>query len=132
MKKASLVLVMVTLVFAAFTGGFFTGRNVNHSPVQHFGTASADTTPSETQAVEETQAAETPSVIDLNTATQADLESLPGIGAVLARRILDYREASGPFEDISQLANVEGIGEKRLEAIMEYICIGGQYENTGG
>ncbi len=51
-----------------------------------------------------------PGPLSLNTATAADLESLPGIGPVLAARIVAYREQSGPFRSIDQLIEVAGIG----------------------
>ena len=51
-------------------------------------------------------------LINLNTATIAELEVLPGIGAKTAARIVDYREKKGPFKKIEELMNVQGIGEK--------------------
>ena len=61
--------------------------------------------------------------IDLNTATAADLETLPGVGPVLAARILDYRAAYGPFRAVEELLNVSGIGEKKLEAIRSLVTV---------
>jgi competence protein ComEA len=52
------------------------------------------------------------SIVNLNTATQAELERLPGIGARVAARIVEYRKEKGPFKKIEELMNVQGIGEK--------------------
>ena len=52
------------------------------------------------------------SPINLNTATQAQLESLPGVGPKAAQRILDYRKQNGNFKKIEDLMNVKGFGEK--------------------
>ena len=52
---------------------------------------------------------ETP--VNLNTATAAQLETLPGVGAATAQRILEYRQKSGGFKKIEELMNVRGIGE---------------------
>jgi competence protein ComEA len=59
-----------------------------------------------------TPAAERAAAVNLNTASAADLESLPGIGAKTAERILEYRQKNGPFKKIEDLMNVKGIGEK--------------------
>jgi competence protein ComEA len=50
--------------------------------------------------------------VNLNTATQEQLESLPGIGAKAAERILEYRQKNGNFKKVEDLMNVKGIGEK--------------------
>lgn len=124
MKKASLVMITVTIVFCAFAGGFFLGRNLNHSPIS----LSASHTPGTTvQADTEASAAsDTKSVsVNLNTATVEDFMTLPGIGEVLARRIVAYRDANGPFESIADLTKVEGIGDKKLEEILDHITLGG-------
>ena len=49
-------------------------------------------------------------LLDLNTATVTDLDALPGIGPVLAQRIVDHRTAHGPFTSVDQLDDVSGIG----------------------
>ena len=63
--------------------------------------------------------------IDINTATQAQLILLPGIGEELANRIIAYRTQNGPFASIVDLMNVEGIGKTKLENIQNYIKAGG-------
>ena len=61
--------------------------------------------------------------LDLNQATAADLEALPGIGPVIAQRIIAFRQAHGPFKKIDDLENVSGIGPKKLEKIKPYVSI---------
>ena len=51
-------------------------------------------------------------IVHINTATLADFDSLPGIGPVLSKRILDYREKNGPFASIEGIKKVSGIGDK--------------------
>ena len=52
--------------------------------------------------------------LDLNTATMEQLVALPGIGPVTAQKILDYRQAHGPFDSVAELEGVPGIGPRRL------------------
>ena len=66
----------------------------------------------------------TAGLIDINTATQTDLEMLPGIGPSTATNIIAYREANGPFATIEAIMDVPGIGEGKFEAIRELITIG--------
>jgi competence ComEA-like helix-hairpin-helix protein len=61
--------------------------------------------------------------IDPNLASRADLETLPGIGPILAQRIIDYRRAHGPYKNIADLRKVSGIGRKKLEKIKPYLTI---------
>lgn len=127
MKKPRIpMLVVLTCVFAAFLVGFFAGRNINRTPV-HISQlpAPAAETQAPTQPAAQTAPAPTePGILDINTATAAQLESLPGIGPVLAQRIVDYRAEFGNFHAIGDLTNVNGIGIKKLEAILDYITIG--------
>lgn len=61
--------------------------------------------------------------IRLNDATAAELESLPGVGPVLAERIMDHREASGRFEQVEDLLDVSGIGEAKLAALRDHVVV---------
>lgn len=63
-------------------------------------------------------------VININSADTEALTGLPGIGEVLAQRIVDYRTAHGAFSSVEDLLNVEGIGDKKLEAIQNLIELG--------
>lgn len=133
-------LLAVTLLFVGFTLGFFLGRNTVHGPVVLSSpqNAPAETVQTETQTPIPDPTAPSgdtastlptppsvPEKINVNTADLAQLTTLPGIGPVLAQRILDYREENGPFASLDALTNVEGIGTKRLEGILEYATVGG-------
>ncbi|HEY5614788.1 MAG TPA: helix-hairpin-helix domain-containing protein [Bacteroidota bacterium] len=61
--------------------------------------------------------------VNINAATDVQLESLPGIGAVLAERILRHRETYGPFQTAEELLKIKGITKKRLEQIKDFITI---------
>jgi comEA protein len=62
--------------------------------------------------------------IDVNTAGQAELELLPGIGPALARRIIEDREANGAFERVEDLDRVSGIGPKTVERLRGLVRVG--------
>ena len=74
--------------------------------------------------------------VNLNTAGVEELDSLPGIGESLAGRIIAWREANGPFENIEQIMEVSGIGEAKFAELKDRITVDGEgetaNENSGG
>jgi len=171
LRRLEVVFIGVTLAFAVFMGGFFTGRswsavnivpaatntiNPNGVTVQQHGLppqevptvpdAPANPASPESMATQTNPQAEIsqePQIfsepdspqeagaprggdgrININIATQTELTDLPGIGSVLASRIIDYRRQYGDFLRIEDIRNVSGIGEKRYEAIQDKITVG--------
>ena len=72
-----------------------------------------------------------PAVVNLNTATASELETLPGIGPKVALRIVEYRKAKGPFKKIEELMNVQGIGEKAFLRIRPQVTVASKPEPAG-
>jgi competence protein ComEA len=70
------------------------------------------------------EAPTTDGLIDLNAATAAELEELPGIGPVIAERIVQWREDNGPFTDVEVLGEVSGIGDALMAQIRPRVRIG--------
>jgi competence protein ComEA len=62
-------------------------------------------------------------VLNLNTATPRQLEALPGVGPVLARRIVDFREKRGGYKRIEELLAIPGISEKKWKALRAYLTL---------
>jgi len=61
-------------------------------------------------------------VVNVNNASQEELEKLPGIGSGIARRIIQYRQSKSRFTTFDDLKKVKGIGDKKLASIKQYIC----------
>ena len=122
MKKPGIILLLIASALAGLVCGIPIGREMA-GPQIAVSTFSILPTVS-VQGLEDAR-------VNLNTASLQELDSLPGIGPVLAQRILDYRTENGPFHSVLDLMGVEGIGPERLEAMLEFITVGGSYEDTG-
>lgn len=123
-KQLTSVLLLMTAVFLSLLVGFFLGRNLCRPEVSVHVVRNAEIIPT---ASLPSASPETEPVfpIDINTADESQLALLPGIGEVLADRILAYRDAHGRFPCVEELLNVEGIGTKKLEEILDLITTGG-------
>jgi competence protein ComEA len=62
--------------------------------------------------------------IDINKAGAGELMTIPGIGKVMAQRIIDFRKEHGPFNRVEDLLKVKGIGEKSLDKLRPYVKVG--------
>ncbi|HZZ65096.1 MAG TPA: ComEA family DNA-binding protein [Candidatus Baltobacteraceae bacterium] len=69
------------------------------------------------------KSARTRHVVDVNTADPRALASLPGIGASLAQRIVEYRQLNGPFGSLDELADVSGMTQRRIDSIASYLVV---------
>lgn len=65
----------------------------------------------------------TGSPIDLNTASAADLDTLPGVGPVIAERIIDYRETNGSFSSVDELAEIDGISPAMVDELRPLVTV---------
>jgi competence protein ComEA len=70
-------------------------------------------------------------LININTASAAELAEVNGIGGAKAKAIVEYREKSGPFKSVDDLQNVKGIGEKLLARVRSQITVGASAETAG-
>ena len=87
---------------------------------------SATTKPRTQSSSKAGSAARPGAIVNLNTATATELESLPGIGAKTAARIIDYRQKKGPFKKIEELMNVQGVGEKSFLKMRAQLTVSGK------
>jgi comEA protein len=133
-KKLELAILAITLVFAAFTAGFFSGRaSVRGSFTVETGRVeSTDAVPetekentgSEAAVIDRSIPDDSAGLININSADAVELSELPGIGEVLAQRIIEYRETNGGFESIDELKNVSGIGDAIFDGVSPLITVG--------
>lgn len=77
--------------------------------------------PSSSEQCVETSSIDSSGIVNVNTASSYELETIPGIGEAKAKAIVEYREANGTFQTYQQLTAVEGISEGLLQSIQQYI-----------
>ena len=116
MKKAKYAMIGITAVFLCILLGIFVGRFTSKNNITLLNSSVVNT---------EESASVQSGKVNINTASANELQHLPGIGAVLAQRIVDYRNENGSFSDIYELCNVDGIGNKKFNDMQQYITVGG-------
>ena len=128
--KAQKALLLVTALFVTFTLAFFLGRRSVHAQI------TTERAPEElVRELPEPEPGPAPVTVpapaakervELNTADFSQLEALPGIGPVLAERIVAWREEYGSFVSAEQIMDVEGIGEGKYAEIKDLIYVEGE------
>ncbi|HWP99037.1 MAG TPA: helix-hairpin-helix domain-containing protein [Vicinamibacterales bacterium] len=81
-------------------------------------------------AAQESSGGRGAALVNLNTATSAELQSLPGIGPRTAERIIEYRQKNGGFKKIEELMNIRGVGEKTFLRLKDRITVGARPERA--
>ena len=122
MKKGRVILLSLCALFLSMTLGIFIGRNWDDEyialPQNSTVIVASDDMQSDIEKTDDFR-------LNINTASKVQLMELPNIGEITAQKIIDYREANGPFQSTDELLKIDGIGQKKLKAIEEYINVGG-------
>jgi len=123
LTKIEISLIAVAAVIAMITVGYFLGRTGNEGRV----VVETEKTPTAQEAETTSTAQEAEAgaeKVNINTATAEELTELPGIGEVIAGRIVEYREEYGDFAFIEEIMSVKGIGDAIFEDIENLITLG--------
>ena len=126
MTRFDKIVLGLTAAFLVVTGGYFVSGQLGEAEYQVTVSKQAPAVSASLPEVEDgyPDSLLEGEVIDLNTASVADLTRLPGIGEKRAQAIVDYRESSGPFQSVEELTEVKGIGEGILAQVYDYVTVG--------
>ena len=128
LKKFEIAALILAAVAVCFTAGYFIGRGTGDSEIVIEPNAGASYSfeyiDENENVFSEENAVISGEKININTASIAELEQLPGIGSTLSGRIVDFRENVREFSSIEELTELEGIGTKKFEAIKDLITVG--------
>lgn len=119
-SKAEKAAIALGAAFVLFFSGWYArgARRSGYYEVTAENLLPAEAAPSPTAAVFVPD-----TLVDLNTATLADIDGLPGVGPTRAQAILDYRQTHGPFSRVEDLMKVKGIGEGIFQQLEAYVTV---------
>ena len=120
--RLDLILGIVAGALVLFTAGYLVGRSTTKDLVA-ISLGGKPSVSAEAEASRTPQPEATLLRVNLNTAGEEELRALPGIGEVLAKRIVRYREETGGFRSVDELREVYGISDSEFSAIEAYLTI---------
>lgn len=117
MKKATPIMIIITMLFVFTVLGVFIGRRTTDGDILIHTSSSV-----RSATIDETEVKPS-GLININTADAEQLQELPGVGPAMAEEIIAYREEHGDFKTKRDLLNVKGIGEKTYEELKSMITV---------
>ena len=126
-KQRDTIIITLCILFTVFLCGIFIGRASSRYPVA----LNYNADKSYADNASNSNDLFIGKKMNINVATAEDLMLIPSIGEATAQKIIAYREKHGAFQSLSDLGNVDGLSANHILELVEYITIGGTYEDTG-